>query len=572
MYIKSLTIATPNNAIRTLEFHKGLNLIVDKTPSTAVRDNSTGNNVGKTTVLRLVDFCLGGDASIMYKDPENKKEVNNEVKNFLLDNQVFIVLVLVDNLDRPQRTVTIKRNFLQRKGQIYEINGKLIGKKKEEISNALRSAIFPSSVVEKPTFRQIISHNIRYDENKLSNTLKTLGSYATDEEYETLYLYLLGCKNDNGEEKTELSRKLNRETTYKHRLEKDGTKGYYEAALSVVKDDIQQLEQRKDSLNINPNLERDIQSLNEVKVLLNRLVGEIASLNVRRDIIEEACEDMGKRHFGEDLDELKVIYQQAKAFIPSIQKSFEELVAYHNQMLTNRTRFMVAELPSLNEKIKVLKEKISFFHGKENDLQSKITTSDTFTDLEDIISQLNDLYQRKGQCEASIESINKVDNSIAELHKQLQSIDSDLFSDDFQQRVNGQLAKFNKIFSKYSSKLYEEQYAIKCDVSVNKGKQVYKFAPIDINFSTGKKMGEISCFDLAYTKFADDEQIPCLHFLLNDKKELVHGNQLNEIAHIAETEGIQFVASILEDKLTAEMRTPENYVVELSEEDKLFRF
>lgn len=31
-------------------------------------------------------------------------------------------------------------------------------------------------------------------------------------------------------------------------------------------------------------------------------------------------------------------------------------------------------------------------------------------------------------------------------------------------------------------------------------------------------MGEISCFDIAYTMFADDMNIPCVHFLLNDKK------------------------------------------------------
>ena len=121
-------------------------------------------------------------------------------------------------------------------------------------------------------------------------------------------------------------------------------------------------------------------------------------------------------------------------------------------------------------------------------------------------------------------------------------------------------------------RLYNEQYAIKCDADERKGKQVYKFAPIDVNFSTGKKQGEISCFDLAYTKFADIEGIPCLHFLLNDKKELVHGNQLNVIAQIANEEGIQFVASILEDKLTSEMRNKDYYAVELEEQDKLFRF
>ncbi|MDT2672715.1 DUF2326 domain-containing protein, partial [Enterococcus dongliensis] len=46
----------------------------------------------------------------------------------------------------------------------------------------------------------------------------------------------------------------------------------------------------------------------------------------------------------------------------------------------------------------------------------------------------------------------------------------------------------------------------------------------------GKKQGEIICFDLAYILFAREESIPKLDFILNDKKELMHGNQLLKIA------------------------------------------
>ena len=76
-------------------------------------------------------------------------------------------------------------------------------------------------------------------------------------------------------------------------------------------------------------------------------------------------------------------------------------------------------------------------------------------------------------------------------------------------------------------------------------KKLYKFSSFNTNLSSGKKQGEISCFDIAYILFADEENIPCLHFILNDKKELMHDNQLVKIAEIVKTENIQFVASIL---------------------------
>ena len=65
--------------------------------------------------------------------------------------------------------------------------------------------------------------------------------------------------------------------------------------------------------------------------------------------------------------------------------------------------------------------------------------------------------------------------------------------------------------------------------------------------------------------------IPCFRFLLNDKKELMHDNQLLMIARLVQARGIQFVASILDDKLPNELRTDENVVLRLSQEDKLFR-
>lgn len=51
---------------------------------------------------------------------------------------------------------------------------------------------------------------------------------------------------------------------------------------------------------------------------------------------------------------------------------------------------------------------------------------------------------------------------------------------------------------------------------------------------SGKKQGEIICFDLAYAKFADKNDIPCLHFNLYDKMELAHGNQQSRFFECSE--------------------------------------
>lgn len=76
MFIKSLVITNPSEVIREIEFKSGPNLIIDNTPTSEVK--STENNVGKTTMLKLIDFCLGRSPAIIFTDPENKKEVYNK--------------------------------------------------------------------------------------------------------------------------------------------------------------------------------------------------------------------------------------------------------------------------------------------------------------------------------------------------------------------------------------------------------------------------------------------------------------------------------------------------------------
>lgn len=567
MFLKSLLISTPTKEIREILFHKGLNLIVDETPS---GETLTGNNVGKTTVLRLIDFCLGRDGSVVYKDPENKREVYQLVKDYLVDNKIIITLTLVDNLDAPQRQVEVSRNFLVRKEAICQINGEDISK--TDFESRLGEVIFPSIRISKPTFRQIIAHNVRYEDIRLNNTLDILNSFTTPEEYETLYLFLFGCNYDDGKRREELIANIKSELNYKKRLEKNGTKNSYKVALQDIDREIAKLEQKKSSLNINPQLDQDLAELTAVKEELNRVGSAITSLRIRRDVIQESINDFNQQRFDVDMAQLQLVYKQAAALIPTIQHTFEEMVNYHNKMLANRIHFIEEEIPSLDERIFQLQISFTTLRVKERRLTETITASDTFDELEKVINALNEQYKRKGEYGAILYQIESVDEALTKFNEELQDIDDGLFSVDFKAMVDEQLSKFNDIFSEISDELYDERYSVKEDVVMtSKGQSVYKFSIIGTNLSSGKKQGEISCFDIAYTLFADQESIPCLHFILNDKKELMHDNQLVKLADIANRENIQFVASILEDKLPAELRDEDYYVVKLSQNDKLLR-
>lgn len=565
MFIKSLTITSGTKLIREIKFHKGLNLIIDES-----EHQITGNSVGKTTVLKLVDFCLGGNPKHIYVDPETKRQEYKLVKDYLIDNKILIKLVLTSDLDKAVEDIVIQRNFLAKKELIRTINGEQMTEEEFEIK--LSNILFPGHRESKPIFRQIISHNIRYKDESINNTLKTLDKYTSDAEYETLYLFLFGCEFTKGNSKQEILSKIKQENNYKNRLEKNQTKTAYETALALINSDIEELNKKKSTFNLNVNFEKDLDKLNEVKYEINKLSSHIGKLNIRKDLIKETEAEIKSSKSNIDLRQLEIIYEQATNKVTTIQKSFSDLVAFHNAMIEEKVKFITKELPALEKSISESNNLLKRQLAEERKLTTTISKSESFEELEKVISELTEKHRKKGEYESVIQQLNEVEANIKEFNKQLSEIDNELFNDNFEQVVKTQLNKFNKYFATISNELYGEQYAVKYDIITNtKGQKLYKFSSFNANMSSGKKQGEISCFDLAYTLFADEENIPGLHFLLNDKKELMDDKQLVKIAEFANSNNIQFVASILKDKLPEEINKEHYFVVKLSQNDKLFR-
>lgn len=570
MFIKNLRITNGSQVIRDMNFENGLNLIIDDTPT----DNKkqTGNNVGKTTVLKLIYFCLGGDGKEIYTDEENRKAIYKEVKDFLIDKEVLVTLTLVENLiSRNSKKIVIERDFLPGKQAIRRINGEQVLQK--EFDEKLKTLIFPNLASDKPTFKQLISHNIRYTDESINNTLKTLNRYTRDVEYETLYLYLLGCTFDDADKKQSITARLSQEQNYKDRLEKDQTKNSYEVALDLIENEIELLNQKKSSLNINENFQEDLDLLNQTKYEINKSSSVISKLSIRKDIIVEAQKEMLQNVSNIDVKQLKMLYSEVENNLGKMTKTFGDLVNYHNKMIVEKVNFITKDLPILEEQIQIEKMKLKEKLKIEKKLTGKISKSDSFEELEKLIASLNEKYRKKGEYESIISQIDEVSDNITKLDEALDKIDEILYSEEFEEKLKAQLSKFNKHFSAISYELYGEKYALKFEKEIkNKtNKPFYKFSAFNLNMSSGKKQGEILCFDLAYILFADEEEIPTLHFLLNDKKELMHDNQLFKVADFVKENGIQLVISMLKDKLPEGLIDNSNVVVELSQESKLFK-
>ncbi|MEB6057296.1 DUF2326 domain-containing protein [Mammaliicoccus sciuri] len=569
MYLKQLKIETSEKIIRTIDFHIGTNLIVDETNK--LNTTETGNNIGKTTVLALIDYCLGGDPNQIYKDSETKKEIGF-VKNYLVENKVLITLTLKkDLLNESSEEIIIKRNFLQRKQKIMSINNENLPQNQgKDFVEKLNNLLLGEREEEKPSFRQLISHNIRYKDQRINNTLKVLNNYASNTEYETLYLYMFGLPVSD---RTNYNKKLKVEKKFKSKLEKHQSKTSLELQVDIIKSNISMLEKKKNNLNINEKYEEELQELNNLKYKISKLSTKVSELTLRKELLKETELELQKDISNVDFKDLRKLYAIAKKNIQNIQVTFEEMVQYHNNMVLEKIKYITQDLPELEIQIAEYNKELTEKLSTEKELSKKLSSSDTFDDLEHLISELNENYRKLGEFEGNISKIEETEQNIKKFEKEINLLGESRFTEQFQKALKRQLKRFNSFFTNVSKELYGEEYGISYEIKEDQSskQQYYSFESFNLNTSSGKKQGEILCFDLAYILFARSENIPSLDFILNDKKELMHDNQLLIVTEFAWDKNIQLVFSILNDKIPEKLNDDKHVILRLSENDKLFR-
>lgn len=564
MFLKNLKIENDTTLIRDISFKKGINLIIDET--TTGDKKESGNNVGKTTILRLIDFCLGGDGVNIYQDPEFKKKSNIKIENFLKDNNIVVTLTLVDNIEKEDSfKIVIRRNFKSYSEKIQEINGEKLSN--EAFPSKLKELIFKSSS-NKPKFRQIVAKNIRDEKNKLVNTVKVLNPFTRDEEYESLYLFWLGVDIKDNTRKQQLMREKSVEESLQARLKKESSLSQIEQSLIIINKTIKDIEGKKNNFNLNKNYRVEINHLNQVKLDINKLSTESSRLKLRRELIIESKEDLEAGISKIDVKQVEYLYKEASALMPNLQKSFQETLLFHNQMIGEKIKYITKELPILEAKINDNSAKINSLLFDEETLIQKLKKTGIMEDLQQLTSELNQSYEQKGSFEKLKEiwegSIKKVESIKEALEKINETINSK--DDLIQERVT----QFNAYFSEISYRLYGERFILSADMG-DKGYEL-NIGSTSGNMGTGKKKGQIAAFDLAYIQFADAVSIPCLHFILHDQVENVHDNQMTSLLNeIVNGINCQYVLPILKDKLPTEIDIKQYEILSLSQSNKLFK-
>lgn len=559
MFLKLLEVLESGTVIRHVEFKRGLNLVLGMSTDD---EHGSGNNVGKTTLLRAIDFCLGGDGKNLYRDREFPDRRNEEVYQFLHSDGVEFVLVL----EAKKTEVTIRRSFTRES----RINDEAFGTE-EAFRAELGKRLFGART-QKPSFRQLISKFVRLEDYSLEHTLYYLHPSVARSEYEPIYLFLFGFPDHAllqlRREIVQRGNKLQKSLTALRGL----TSASLRQALKVIERRIKDAEQQLARFDVKEGFQRDVARLTDLRERIAILGRARGIEGLQLSATEQAIQDLRSTYREIDSGVLLSFYEDAQAALSSIAKSFDELVSFHNKMVDSKIRFLTQSIEAKKTSLQQTDKELSALLINEQALLKDLDSKGAFVDLQRLRTELQDAHEEKGRSEGILRQINDLEAKKLAASSELKEVETSII--EYRSELEKRVIEFNRFFASFSKRIFGQEFVYILDLKES-GKSIVEMGISNVGRAegTGKKRGEVSSFDLAYLRFLQEFKTQAPRFVLHDKIEVIDIHQMDVIFEIANEIDGQFVVAVLHERIESlgEQKIQENTILNLSNRDRFFK-
>lgn len=555
MYLNSLIIKKtfPElEIIREVNFKRGLNIVVDESENV----EEQGNNVGKTTFLKIIDICLGAkDKKYIWTDNDTGSE-NTNLKDFINDNRVEAELVFEDFLGENYKT----------RVQLFDRGSRFINEKKYNIADfheELNQIIF--GIYKPPTFRQLISKFVRISQkNDLpDNILKYLHQTTTNLEYRNIYEFLFKLTSkDISAEKMGYQNEIKAtsdDIVELMKLHNFSNIDDLNERIRIVSQSVKKLEEQ---FNLVIQGETTIDKIQKVSFLKNKILKleDIHnSLIFQKQKIEKILVDEEENPIEVNRQVLKDLYDEVNIEFPSIQKKFSELIEFNNQLKGNRLKYYRHRKKNLEEeigKINIHKEMLY----KENAKLLSLISANNYKEFEEIHANLMQQNQLLGE---SLKIKELYDGLVTQRESATKALEELLVDDDAANNIT--------LFNNFFTELSQEVLGQRLYLTVHDPFPV-KLSNVDDGIGTGHKKTITLLLDIAYVSFMKALRLDYPYFFVHDVIETIDEYHFSKIAEAIEENGSQFICAVLKEKISNYNFINEDDIrLSLSIENRLFQ-
>lgn len=327
---KLVKLSANKDSFHSVTFKDGLNVVMGKPQNKGTSDKkSTTNGIGKSLLIKIIDFCLGSDKIKEWEEP--------------LKDWFFTLEVNIDN-----NLYTISRAVSNQRVIIFNDEEITLSKFRDKIKELL--ALSPDL-----SFRQIINRFLRKGKVAYNNYLTSI---PKEKDCNTLLIitYLLGLNYSLCQQKIDLKKELDSNRDILSRSQKDSS---FRELFGIGKYDLD-LELSNIEFEIN-KLEDEIANKNyaenysEIQEKANLISDSLDELNNKKFILENRISTINEalsREISVDLIDIQKIYEDVKIFFKEdLKRSLVEIENFHKKLLSKRKEMLSKDLLTLQTEL-----------------------------------------------------------------------------------------------------------------------------------------------------------------------------------------------------------------------------
>lgn len=521
---KLLKLSANMPTFHTIIFNDGLNIILGKQNNKEKRKNTT-NGIGKSLIIKLVDFCLGSNA---------RKEWSQVLKDWIFDLNIQI-----ENKEYCISRSINKQNKISINNHEFNVT-----KFREYFTTKLK-------LDDDIAFRGIISRFLRNGKSAYDNYFD---SARKTKEFDSLKVisYLLGLEYKLVIDKKDLKKQLDTLKKFKGDDYIKNVKGldktYIQRELNNINYEIELLTQSLENCNIAENYA-------EMQIEANKISSKLDDLHNELFLVEENIKNiknsLDKKIFIK-LEDVKKIYDELGIFWnEKMIKSLQEIENFQCELLAKRQEQLYKDLLRENEKLAEIKVCINKNQSLLNNQLQFLTAHHAIDKYNNLVRKIDLLNQRKKELTELSNTAKDIENKIHEVKIKME--ESNIKAVNYLQSINSKCSILDREFKILANQFYEEKQS-SLSIENNSGENQIRFnikAHITSDGSDGVREIIVFCFDWILLK----NKITKQGFIYHDSLLIanVENRQREILFNLAENmcnqNNMQYIININEDQI-----------------------
>lgn len=563
MQLIDLNVFNGDEVIRSITFQDGINIITN--------EGSNGNQIGKSTTLRVINFCLGSDGNRIWKDPDSGV-THHDIYELVTSGLITFILTLKVNgihysiKRKIEKKITPNRTVLKRYSWINGEDYHSTEKFKCQIAS-----LFGYST-DKPSYNSVKNRFIRLNKGTSGNIFKFNHGYTSDDEYTLIYSHIFGFQGHN--ELTleyELKQKISTLNTRINSLLDGSSELYFHNKLGSINDEIRVLETKANSYDITGVQNQAIDDLRKHRAKVASLSSKIAGIETKEIYNKRTIENYKNKITHIDEKAIMAIYNEATSLIPEITTSLKDTIDFHNSIFAKKAEYVEKQAELLKDELISLKNKLNKNLEQEKRLFKSISNEGHLSGFILIEQSIQAKMEERGSISYILDEITSMQDEKRHLNARIIKLRSKL--ELYLNELNTNLSLFNSPLKAISNKIFKH-FSLELEVNTLSDHSL-RFSVVneDKVSGDGAPRAASMAFDMAMVEYVRASGAKLPEFTLQDYLEPADEDKLFELIQLANSRKIQTVISILNDKLQllSSEFIDENSVLTLSSTNKFFK-